>query len=101
MIAQSRADESARRNATRTTASSSAGPSSAAGDDQEGYWAYMQRQLNERTEKLGIMGDSMERLEENSAGWAEDVNKFVSRQKRNLVMGGEFCKVRIQYDGRS
>ncbi len=50
----------------------------------------MQRQLNERTEKLGIMGDSMERLEGNSAGWADDVSKFVGKQKKNLIMGGEF-----------
>ena len=59
------------------------------GQQDEGYWAYMQRQINERTEKLGIMGDSMDKLETNSAGWAEDVGKFVNRQKRNLVMGGE------------
>lgn len=29
---------------------------------QEGWGDYMVRQLNERTEKLGIMGDSMERV---------------------------------------
>lgn len=47
--------------------------------------------MTERTERLGIMGEGVERLEENSAGWASDVEKFVSRQKRGLVMGGELC----------
>ena len=54
----------------------------------EGWGDYMTRQLNERTEKLNIMGDSMDKMQENSAGWAEDVNKFVSKQKRNMVLGG-------------
>jgi len=47
----------------------------------------MQRQLQERTEKLNIMGDSMESLENNSQGWADDVSKFVGRQKRGAVTG--------------
>jgi hypothetical protein len=54
----------------------------------EGWGEYMTRQLNERTEKLNIMGDSMDHLQENSSGWADDVDKFVSKQKRNLVLGG-------------
>ena len=53
----------------------------------EGWGQYMTRQLNERTEKLNIMGDSMDKVQENSAGWAEDVNKFVSKQKRNMILG--------------
>jgi syntaxin-binding protein 5 len=87
MIMQARADEQQRRAESRTAGVASG--SSAAGQD-EGYWAYMQRQLNERTEKLGIMGDSMDKLESNSAGWADEVGKFVQKQKRNLVMGGKF-----------
>lgn len=65
---------------------------SAAGSNanDEGYWSYMQRQVQERTERLGIMGDSMDRLEENSSNWANDVSKFVSNQKRKAVFGGEF-----------
>ena len=51
--------------------------------------AYMQRQIQQRTERLNIMGDSMDRLEETSSSWAEDVNKFVSNQKKKAVMG---CK---------
>ena len=56
---------------------------------QEGYLAYMQRQIQERTEKLGLVGDNMERLEENSASWADEVGKFVNRQKRNAATGSE------------
>ncbi|PGH18888.1 hypothetical protein AJ80_04306 [Polytolypa hystricis UAMH7299] len=54
---------------------------------QEGYWDYMQRQLHERGERLGIMGDNMDRLEENSSGFVSDVNKYVKNQKRNAVLG--------------
>jgi syntaxin-binding protein 5 len=80
MLMQARADEAQAR------ADARAGKAPANGQNQdEGYWAYMQRQLNERTEKLGIVGDNMERLESNSRGWVEDVNKFVGQQKRNLL----------------
>lgn len=54
----------------------------------EGWGEYMTRQLNERTEKLNIVGDSMDKAQENSQGWADDVSKFVSKQKRNVVLGG-------------
>ena len=47
----------------------------------------MSRQMSERTANLNIMGDRMDSLEANSAGWAEDVNRFVGRQKKNLIMG--------------
>ncbi|KUI72337.1 hypothetical protein VM1G_07995 [Cytospora mali] len=59
-----------------------------AGTSQEGWGEYLQRQLNERTEKLNIMGDNMENLNDNSQGWADDVNKFIGKQKRNVVLGG-------------
>lgn len=29
----------------------------------------------------------MDNLSQNSAGWADDVNKFVGKQKRGFVMG--------------
>lgn len=64
-----------------------------ANSNDEGYWAYMQRQVQERTERLGIMGDSMDRLEENSSNWANDVSKFVSSQKKKAVLGGMFPAV--------
>lgn len=58
-----------------------------AGSSQEGWGEYLQRQLNERTEKLNLMGDNMDGLQEQSQGWADDVNKFMGKQKRNLVLG--------------
>ncbi|KAI9799011.1 MAG: hypothetical protein M1825_004907 [Sarcosagium campestre] len=88
MIEQARVDEQQRQSDGRPSASASAsGSGSAQGGQDEGYWAYMQRQLNERTEKLGIVGDSMDRVQENSSGWASDVNKYVNQQKRKAVMG--------------
>lgn len=57
---------------------------------QEGYWSYMSRQVQERTERLGLAGDSMDRLEENSSGWAKDVNKYVQNQKKKAILGGKF-----------
>lgn len=59
-----------------------------AGTSQEGWGEYMTRQLNERTEKLNIMGDSMERVQENSASWADEAGKWANRQKRNIVLKG-------------
>lgn len=61
--------------------------SAAAGSSQEGWGAYLTRQLNERTEKLNIMGDGMDNLQQQSQGWADDASKFMNKQKRNLVMG--------------
>ncbi|KAL6413880.1 hypothetical protein AUP68_03411 [Ilyonectria robusta] len=64
------------------------GEAGAAGSSQEGWGDYLSRQLNERTEKLNMMGDNMDNLQEQSAGWANDVNKFIGKQKRNMVLGG-------------
>ncbi|KAI2048520.1 Lethal(2) giant larvae sro7 [Ophidiomyces ophidiicola] len=85
MIQQMRQEEQQRQaenreNRTRQAASSNQDP-------QEGYWAYMQRQVQERTERLGIMGDNMERLEQNSSGFANDVNKYLKNQKKKAVLG--------------
>ncbi|KAJ4187885.1 Lethal(2) giant larvae sro7 [Fusarium falciforme] len=63
-------------------------PLASGSNSQEGWGDYLTRQLNERTEKLNMMGDNMENLQEQSAGWANDVNKFISKQKRNVVLGG-------------
>ncbi|KAF2799493.1 hypothetical protein K505DRAFT_294468 [Melanomma pulvis-pyrius CBS 109.77] len=84
MLAQARSDEEQRRREGRPGA---AGSSSAAAAGGEGWGAWATRQLNERTERLNVVGDSMNSLEENSAGWANDVNKFVNKQKKGLVMG--------------
>ena len=87
MIEQMRADEEARRAASRQQAGSSKSPPP--GRQEEGYWAYMQRQVQERTENLGLAGDNMDKLEDNSQGFADDVGKFISKQKKKAVMG---CK---------
>lgn len=84
MIAQARADEQQRRQDGRHyPAGSSTSPPPA----NEGWGAWASRQLNERTEKLNLVGDQMDNLQQQSAGWADDVNKFVNKQKRGLVMG--------------
>nr|OQO20964.1 hypothetical protein B0A51_10241 [Rachicladosporium sp. CCFEE 5018] len=83
MVAQAKADEVQRLTAGRAGASSSAN----AAQQDEGYWAYMQRQVQERTERLGLVGDSMNNLEESSSNWLEDVNKFVGKQKRSAATG--------------
>lgn len=85
MIEQMRADEEAQRSASRTNTGSS--PRPPPGRQEEGYWAYMQRQVQERTENLGLAGDNMDKVEENSQGFADDVSKFVSSQKKKAVMG--------------
>ncbi|QIX00372.1 hypothetical protein AMS68_005889 [Peltaster fructicola] len=76
MIAQAQADEAQRR----------AGIGSATQQD-EGYMAYMQRQIQERTAKLGSIGDTMENLETTSQNWLQDVNKYVGQQKRSAATG--------------
>lgn len=86
MITQSRADEAARRNQALNSRTAGA-QAKAEAEASEGWAAYMQRQVTERTERLGLMGERMDSLEDNSSGWAEDVNKFVSRQKKNFIMG--------------
>lgn len=55
---------------------------------QEGYWSYMQRQVQERTEKLNTAGDNMDRVGENSSGFVDDVNKYIKNQKRKAMLGG-------------
>jgi hypothetical protein len=66
---------------------SRAGASARAGTAQEGWGEYLSRQINERTEKLTIVDDAMNRLQESSQGWADDVNKYVKKQKRDVVLG--------------
>ncbi|KAF2481501.1 snare-dependent exocytosis protein [Neohortaea acidophila] len=79
MIDQQRADEAQRKLAGRS------GATGATMQQDEGYWAYMQRQVQERTERLGFAGEGIDNLEETSQNWLEDVNKFVNRQKRNAA----------------
>ena len=88
MLEQMRADEALKRDETRAGAS---GNVSSAQKEGESYWQYMQRQVQERTERLNLTGDSMDKLEDSSSGWADDVSKFVSSQKKKAAMGS-MCK---------
>lgn len=54
---------------------------------QETYWAYMQRQVQERTEQLGFAENSMDRAAESSNTFSDSVNDFVKKQKRAAAMG--------------
>ena len=85
-----RLEEQERRQALRE---GRAAPSESQGD-QEGYLAYMSRQVQERTERLGLAGDSMDRLEENSSNFASDVGKYIQNQKRKAVFGGKSSTLR-------
>lgn len=87
MVAQARADEEQRRRDARRSGQPGASSSSVPPPANEGWGAWASRTLNERTEKLSIVGDSMDNLSNNSKGWADDVNKYVAKQKRGLVMG--------------
>lgn len=85
MVAEMRAQQEAELQRQRDAAKM--GKSSAPDANQEGYWAYMQRQIQERTENLGLAGDSMDRTAEHSSSFSDDVSKFVAKQKRQAAMG--------------
>ena len=96
MMAQARAEEDQRRREARMSNQPGAagaagrqdgGAAGGAAASNEGWGAWASRQLNERTERLNVVGDSMDNLSNNSKGWADDVNKFVAKQKRGLVTG--------------
>jgi syntaxin-binding protein 5 len=86
MVEQMKNEDQERRKALKE---GRAPPPEASGGSQEGYWSYMSRQVQERTERLGIAGDSMDRLEENSSNFANDVGKYVQSQKKKAVLGGK------------
>jgi hypothetical protein len=54
---------------------------------QEGWGEYLTRQINERTEKLTILDDTMAKLQETSQGWSEGVSKYVKQQKKDVLLG--------------
>ncbi|KAJ5866107.1 hypothetical protein N7534_000660 [Penicillium rubens] len=83
MVEQMKFEEQERRKAQKEGRT----PPTTAGGSQESYWSSMSRQVQERTERLGIVGDSMDRLEENSSGFANDVSKYVQQQKKKAVLG--------------
>jgi syntaxin-binding protein 5 len=86
MLAQARADTMQQRAAAAPSSSRTA---ALASEQDQGYWQYMQRQLSERTEKLGSVNDGMNSLEQTTGNWLGDVNKFVSQQKKNAVTGSK------------
>lgn len=96
MLEQTRAQEQQQRLAARQGQGTSPRASSAArGGEDETYWGYMQRQVQERTERLNVMGDNMDKLEENSSGWVDDVSKYVNQQKRKAVLGGKLFRLSV------
>ena len=72
----------------RTARSGGGGTTAGGSGSQEGWGDYLTRQINERTEKLNIMGDSVDKLQQSASGWAEDVDKYVNKQKRSFLLGG-------------
>jgi syntaxin-binding protein 5 len=92
-LAQARSEAEQARRAARAgqPSSSSANPSyptmSPTSQANEGWGTWATRAFNERTEKLNAVTDNMNNLSANSAGWADDVSKFVGKQKRGFVMG--------------
>jgi syntaxin-binding protein 5 len=88
MLAQARADTMQQR---AVAAPSSSRTAALASEQDQGYWQYMQKQLSERTEKLGSVNDGMNSLEQTTGNWLGDVNKFVNQQKKNAVTGSKFC----------
>jgi hypothetical protein len=89
MVEQMKLEEQERRKALKEGRA----PPPESSSNQEGYWSYMSRQVQERTERLNIAGDSMDRLEENSSNFANDVGKYVQSQKKKAVLGGK-CSFR-------
>lgn len=83
-LLQARNDEAARRAGSRAVHQASAEAAA-----QEGWGSYLSRQVQERGAAVGLMGDSVDRLEGDSASWSQEVGAFVGRQKKSLIMGGE------------
>jgi len=83
-LLQARNDEAARRAGSRAAHQASAEAAA-----QEGWGSYLSRQVQERGAAVGLMGDSVDRLEGDSASWSQEVGAFVGRQKKSLIMGGE------------
>ncbi|KAK4150110.1 lethal giant larvae like, C-terminal-domain-containing protein [Chaetomidium leptoderma] len=64
-----------------------AGGARAGAAGQEGWGDYLTRQLNERTQKLTVVDDAMNSLQDASQGWADGVNNYVKKQKKDLLLG--------------
>jgi len=84
MIEQMKMEDQERRKASRQGRVPPPEPS-----NQEGYWSSMSRAVQERTERLGVANDTIDRLQEDSSNFASDVGKYVQSQKRKAVLGGK------------
>lgn len=82
---EARAEEQRARIAGRAAGGEEGGQG---GTQGQGVWANMMKGVQERTEKLNIVGDSMDNLGEHSASLADDVSKFVNQQKKKVLLGG-------------
>ncbi|OTA99963.1 hypothetical protein M426DRAFT_324704 [Hypoxylon sp. CI-4A] len=78
--------------AMERNAGSDSGYGYSAAGVQEGWGEYITRQLNERTEKLSILNDSLNDAAENSQRWADDVGKYANQQKRKVILGAVTSK---------
>ncbi|KAL4924310.1 putative SNARE-dependent exocytosis protein (Sro7) [Aspergillus undulatus] len=87
MLEQMKLEEQERRQAAREGRAPQGPARSNTNNSEEGYFAYMQRQMQERTQNLSFANDNMDRLEETSSGFARDVNKYVQNQKKKAVLG--------------
>lgn len=50
-------------------------------------FANMAKNMKERSDKLSFTTDTMDRLEESSANFAQDVDKYISKQKKKAMLG--------------
>lgn len=73
-------DTGTRRSSKRASASSSA----------QSYWNSMQREVQRRTRNLDLTGQTMDRLEETSTGFVDDVDKYLTKQSGKMAAGCEF-----------
>jgi syntaxin-binding protein 5 len=79
--------EQTQANATQARLQGRSNTAGSASSADEGYWAYMQRQVQERTERLNVLGDSVNKLEDASSSWATEASKYVKKTKQNMIMG--------------
>jgi syntaxin-binding protein 5 len=56
--------------------------------EAEGWGEYLTRSLNERTEKLNLMGDAMDNAADASQKWADGASKWAGQQKKKMILGG-------------
>lgn len=61
------------------------GPSASSSNSVFGNMA---KNLQQRTEGLSLWSDHMDKLEENSASFADAASKFASQQKKKMLIGG-------------